>query len=106
MIIMVSRTAWDRALQRPEGRRRRPATARRAWAAGVREAVFMDFAPNPLHEEIRSAVGELCERFPDEYWSKHDESKEYPWDFWQAIADAGWFGLTAPKEYGGGGLGV
>jgi acyl-CoA dehydrogenase len=66
----------------------------------------MEFSPNALHREIRAAVLELCTRFPDEYWSKHDESKEYPWDFWQAIAEAGWFGLTAPKEYGGGGLGV
>jgi acyl-CoA dehydrogenase len=66
----------------------------------------MDFAPNPLHIEIRAAILKLCKKFPDEYWSEHDENKEYPWDFWQAIADGGWFGLTAPKEYGGGGLGV
>ena len=48
----------------------------------------------------------LCERFPDDYWAERDEKHEFPWDFYNAIAEAGWLGLTIPEEYGGGGQGV
>ena len=66
----------------------------------------MDFTPNPLHQEIRDAVARICADFPDDYWYRHDESKEFPWDFYNAIVKGGWLGLTVPEEYGGGGLGV
>ncbi|WP_072690500.1 acyl-CoA dehydrogenase family protein [Rhodococcus marinonascens] len=66
----------------------------------------MDFSKNETHEEIRQGIGNLCKRFPDEYWSKHDDSHEFPWEFYNAMADGGWMGLTIPVEYGGGGLGV
>jgi acyl-CoA dehydrogenase len=59
-----------------------------------------------LHEDIRSSVRTLMKRFPDEYWMEHDDSKEFPWEFYNAVAEAGWLGLTVPEEYGGGGLGV
>jgi acyl-CoA dehydrogenase len=70
------------------------------------EIARVDLTPNPLHESIRSAVRDMCKPFPDEYWMQHDESKEFPWDFYNAVAEAGWLGLTIPEEYGGGGLGV
>jgi acyl-CoA dehydrogenase len=66
----------------------------------------MDFTPDPLHQEIREAVGRICADFPDEYWYQHDESKEFPWEFYNAVVKGGWLGLTVPEEYGGGGLGV
>ncbi|MGY2872943.1 acyl-CoA dehydrogenase [Marmoricola sp. URHA0025 HA25] len=66
----------------------------------------MDFQQNPLHKELRESVLRLCQPFDDHYWMEHDESKEFPDDFWRAVADAGWFGLTVPEEYGGGGLGI
>ncbi|MBI1376607.1 MAG: acyl-CoA dehydrogenase [Frankiales bacterium] len=66
----------------------------------------MDFSVDPLHEEIRQAVRQMCSTFDDEYWMKHDESKEFPWDFYNAVAEGGWLGLTIPEAYGGGGLGV
>ena len=66
----------------------------------------MDFTPDPLHQEIRDAVGRICADFPDEYWYQHDESKEFPWEFYNAVVKGGWLGLTVPEEYGGGGLGV
>jgi acyl-CoA dehydrogenase len=66
----------------------------------------VDFTPNPVHEEIRQVVGEVCAKFPDDYWLEHDESKEFPWDFYNAIVAGGWLGLTVPSEYGGAGLGV
>ncbi len=66
----------------------------------------MDYTTDPVHEDIRRAVRALCAKFPDEYWAEHDESHEFPWEFYNAIAEAGWLGLTVPEEYGGGGLGV
>lgn len=66
----------------------------------------MGFGPNPLHDDIRDAVRQMCARFPDEYWREHDESHEFPWEFYRAVAEGGWLGLTIPEEYGGGGMGV
>jgi acyl-CoA dehydrogenase len=66
----------------------------------------MDLTPDPLHEEIRQAVRQVCSDFPDEYWMEHDSSGEFPWDFYNAIVAGGWLGLTVPTEYGGAGLGV
>jgi acyl-CoA dehydrogenase len=66
----------------------------------------MDYSPNPLHDDIREAIRKICADFDDTYWLEHDESKEFPWEFYNAIADGGWLGLTVPTEYGGGGLGV
>lgn len=66
----------------------------------------MHFQPPELHEEIRTAVRRICADFDDNYWMEHDESKEFPWEFYDAIVKGGWLGLTVPEEYGGGGLGV
>ena len=66
----------------------------------------MDFTEDPTHREIREAVRAMCKAFPDEYWMQHDTSHEFPWEFYDAVKDAGWLGLTIPEEYGGGGLGV
>jgi acyl-CoA dehydrogenase len=66
----------------------------------------VDFAPDPVHEEIRHAVRKVCSQFTDDYWMHHDQDHEFPWEFYDAIVRGGWLGLTIPEEYGGGGLGV
>jgi acyl-CoA dehydrogenase len=66
----------------------------------------MDYTEDSVYDEIRQAVRQLCAKFDDVYWQEHDESKEFPWEFYNAVAEAGWLGLTIPEEYGGGGLGV
>jgi len=66
----------------------------------------VDLTPNPLHEDIRNAVRDLMKPFDDQYWMEHDNNKEFPWEFYNAVAEAGWLGITIPEEYGGGGLGV
>src|SRR5262249_56625548 len=66
----------------------------------------MDFQFSEEQEEIRKQVRALCSRFPDEYWRERDESGEFAWDFYQAVADAGYLGITIPQEYGGSGLGI
>ncbi|MET0734545.1 MAG: acyl-CoA dehydrogenase family protein [Microbacterium sp.] len=69
-------------------------------------AVTDDDAQLPSDEEIRSAVRELAGRFDDNYWAEHDAAGEFPWDFYNAFADAGWLGIAIPTEYGGAGMGV
>jgi len=66
----------------------------------------VDLTPDPLHEDIRKAVREMMEPFDDQYWMEHDNDKEFPWEFYNAVAKSGWLGITIPEEYGGGGLGV
>ncbi|ALL79768.1 acyl-CoA dehydrogenase (plasmid) [Pseudonocardia sp. EC080610-09] len=60
----------------------------------------------PAHEDqadLRAAVRSLCARFPLEYWDRHDLDKEFPQEFFEAFAEAGYLGVLVPEEYGGGG---
>jgi len=66
----------------------------------------MDFDLSEEQRLIRSQIRELCEEFGDEYWRERDLHYEYPVEFFEAFADAGWCGLTIPEEYGGQGYGV
>ncbi len=53
--------------------------------------------------EIRAAVGELCARFPGEYW-RGLEPDGYPTGFVTALTENGWLAALIPEEYGGAGL--
>jgi alkylation response protein AidB-like acyl-CoA dehydrogenase len=66
----------------------------------------MDFALTPAQSEIRRQVSALARGFGWEYWREKDRKAEYPSEFVQAFADAGWLGLAIPEAYGGAGLGV
>ncbi len=66
----------------------------------------VDFTPNPDHELIREAVRSVCAKFGNEYWRDRDEKHEFPWEFYDAMAAAGWVGIAIPEEYGGGGAGI
>lgn len=66
----------------------------------------MDFQLTEEQETIRAAVRELVSAFDDDYWLERDGKHEFPWDFYKAIADAGWLGICVPEEQGGSGLGI
>ncbi|HMS77918.1 acyl-CoA dehydrogenase family protein [Gordonia sp. (in: high G+C Gram-positive bacteria)] len=66
----------------------------------------MSFALSDDQELIRKSVAELAARFDDRYWMEKDLAHEFPAEFYQAIADGGWLGMTIPEEYGGHGLGI
>ena len=53
--------------------------------------------------EIRAAVGELCARYPGEYWQAL-EPDGYPDEFVAALTESGWLAALIPDEYGGAGL--
>lgn len=66
----------------------------------------MEFTLSEDQEAIKSAVAELAARFDSQYWMEHDQSKEFPKEFYDAFADGGWLGVTMPPEFGGHGLGI
>ncbi len=66
----------------------------------------MDFSISDDHRAIRNGVSAVVRSFDDEYWLARDEDGEFPREFHQAMAEAGWLGITMPPEYGGAGLGV
>ena len=59
-----------------------------------------------LHADLRAMVGELCRRFPDDYWREMDRERGYPEEFVRAMTQAGYLSALIPEEYGGLGLGV
>jgi acyl-CoA dehydrogenase len=66
----------------------------------------MNFGSDPIHEDIRVAVRNVCKQFPDLYWREHDRNHEFPWEFYAAMAEGGWVGIAIPEQYGGGGQGI
>ncbi|HEV8672773.1 MAG TPA: acyl-CoA dehydrogenase family protein [Methylomirabilota bacterium] len=66
----------------------------------------MDFAFTEAQELIRKEVGALARTFGWEYWRDKDRRAEYPSEFVEAFARAGWLGIVIPEVYGGAGLGV
>ena len=58
------------------------------------------------HDQIRSSLRELCERFPATYWRECDEARRYPEEFVDALTEAGWLACLIPEQYGGSGLGM
>jgi len=66
----------------------------------------MDFELTDEQLLIRDSVAKLCESYPDEYWSQKDKDHEFPWDFYNTMAEAGWLGIAIPEAYGGSGQGI
>jgi acyl-CoA dehydrogenase len=66
----------------------------------------MDFTANETHEAVREGVRRVCSKFDDAYWRDCDAKHEFPWAFYEALAEGGWVGLAIPEEYGGGGQGI
>ena len=58
------------------------------------------------YSDIRDGIRRLCSKFDDAYWRECDESHEFPWDFYAALAGGGWIGIAIPEEYGGAGRGI
>ncbi|MGB6562971.1 MAG: acyl-CoA dehydrogenase family protein [Candidatus Binataceae bacterium] len=66
----------------------------------------MDFDLTEAQQEIVQGVRAMCARFDDEYWRAKDAAREFPHDFYQAVAKAGYLGVAIPEEFGGSGLGI
>ena len=62
--------------------------------------------PDDDLEAIREGVRRVCSKFDDAYWRTHDQDHEFPWDFYNVMAEGGWVGIAIPEEWGGGGRGI
>ena len=59
-----------------------------------------------LHADLRGAVKELCQHFPDSYWRDLDREQSYPEKFVKTLSDAGYLSALIPEDFGGSGLGI
>ena len=66
----------------------------------------MDFDLSIDQTVIRRAMREFAAQFPDDYWAAKDAAHEFPTEFFEAFAAAGWLGVATPEQYGGQGLGI
>ena len=66
----------------------------------------MNFDLTEDQATIRAAVAELASKFDDQYWMERDAAHEFPTEFYDTFATAGWLGITTPEEYGGQGFGI
>ena len=66
----------------------------------------MEFGTDETHEAIREGVRRVCSTFDDVYWRRCDAEHEFPWAFYDAMAEGGWVGIAIPEEWGGGGQGI
>jgi len=58
-------------------------------------------ANDPALDEIRAAVRKVMQRFDLEYWRKVDAERAFPREFFETMAETGYFGTFIPEEYGG-----
>jgi acyl-CoA dehydrogenase len=66
----------------------------------------VEFATDDTHDAIREGVRRVCSKFDDAYWRRCDGEHEFPWSFYDAMAEGGWVGIAIPEEWGGGGQGI
>ncbi|MBV8693272.1 MAG: acyl-CoA/acyl-ACP dehydrogenase [Actinobacteria bacterium] len=59
-----------------------------------------------LHADLRDGVRRVCSKFDDAYWRDCDENHEFPWAFYETLAEGGWIGIAIPEQFGGGGQGI
>ena len=65
----------------------------------------MQFDLTPVQRAIQAKARQLARGPIADRAAEIDRSEQYPWDNVKALADAGFFGMTIPQQYGGPGLG-
>ena len=53
-------------------------------------------ANNELHTDLRTAVRELCARFPDTYWRELNAREAYPEEFVKTLTETGYLAALIP----------
>ena len=66
----------------------------------------MDFKLTEQQVAIDEGVRKVCADFSDQYWTDCETNLHFPEEYYQAMAQGGWLGITMPEEVGGAGLGV
>ncbi len=73
---------------------------------GAAGEAALDFEFTEQQVAIDEAVRRVCSGFDDAYWTECDENARFPEEYYRAMADGGWLGITMPEALGGAGLGV
>ncbi len=66
----------------------------------------MDFQLTEQQLAIDEGVRKVCAAFSDQYWTDCETNLHFPQEYYQAMAEGGWLGITMPEDLGGAGLGV
>lgn len=66
----------------------------------------MDFELSADQLAIQESVRAIAARFNDEYWTSAEQNERFPEEWYRAMAEGGWLGITMPEEFGGANLGV
>jgi len=67
---------------------------------------MMDYFLTEDQKAFRDLVRQIAEETVKPVRAKHDREGTFPWDVVKVFADAGFFSVVVPEEYGGMGLGV
>lgn len=52
-------------------------------------------------DEVRAALAPAMQRFDADYWRQQDAERTFPTEFFDVVAEAGYFGTFIPEAYGG-----
>ncbi len=63
------------------------------------------FELTQAQKDLKQRAAELAQRAIAPRAAAVDESEEYPWDNVRDLTEAGFMGMTVPRDYGGQGLG-
>jgi acyl-CoA dehydrogenase len=66
----------------------------------------MDFMLNDEQRAIEDGISQVMSDFGDDYWLEKDKNGGFPEEFYRAMADGGWLGVSFPEEVGGADLGI
>jgi acyl-CoA dehydrogenase len=67
---------------------------------------LLDFEETEEQQLLRRGISEILSGFPDAYWREHDRRAEFPQEYFERLAEGGWFNLNVPTEHGGAGMGL
>ncbi|BFM07027.1 acyl-CoA dehydrogenase family protein [Halioxenophilus aromaticivorans] len=62
---------------------------------------MFDLDLNDTQQALVDSVKKVCSKFDDQYWTKHEQSGEFPFAFFDAMAELGILGMATPEAYGG-----
>ena len=74
---------------------------RRGFPQNMLGMTFADVPTSSEFESVRTGIRKLMEHFPLDYWAEQDRQRTFPTAFFDAVAEAGYFGTLIPQAHGG-----
>ena len=66
----------------------------------------MDFILSEDQRAIEDGIRQIMLEFADDYWLEKDKNGGFPEEFYHAMANGGWLGISFPEDVGGTNLGI